>query len=311
MPSVSCIVNTGLLTTLGGLPRWADSLSGVYFDGAIHVVGRAVNGLLGSKLHQRFNTNGQSLSLFDGPFTGTNEANLSLIKSGKLVCVGGTTSFEIWEFNPLVAGNAAGSWSQITADFSASIGQRKMAFSWDLNGWFYIGGGWGRDTLYKTQDFLNWTLVGNLPANILKLSACAYFVHKGKGYCIGGSDNMLTEDSTGFYNGNKSGYVYRFDPAGETWTLVTTDPTNFGTVWVDGVSDGTNIYVNGGLDVASGLNVRKLLYSTDDGATWNSISPVDGLEVFSERHRCAMVNVGGIIYMIAGYGSNDMWKINP
>lgn len=311
MPSVTCIKNTGLLTTLAGLPRWADSLAGVYFDGSIQVIGRAVNGLAGSKLHQRFNTSGVSLSLYDGPYTGTNEANLSLIKSGKLVCVGGTVSFEIWEFDPLVAGYASGSWSQITADFTPSIGQRKMAFSFDLGGWFYIGGGWGRTNMYKTQDFLNWTLVGSLPANISKLSGCAFFTHKGKGYVIGGSDNMVTEDSAGFYAGNKSGYVYSFDPGTDTWTLITTDAVNFGTVWIDGQSDGTNIYVSGGLDVAAGLNVRKLLYSTDDGATWASISPIDGLEIYAERHRAAMVNVSGTVYILAGFGCNDMWKINP
>lgn len=311
MPSLQCIKPTGLLTTLTGLPRWADSLAAVEFGGNIHLVGRAVNAVFGSKLHQVFDINGNSVALYEGPFTGTNEANLSLIKSGKIVCVGGTTSNEIWEFDT-TAGYASGSWTQLSADFSGAIGQRKMAFSFDLNGWFYIGGGWGGDTLYKTQNFTSWTLVHTLPNAIKKLSGCAFFTHNGKGYCIGGADNMATNDSTGFYAAANSGYVYRFDPADDSWTLVTTSTANFGTVWIDGVSDGTNIYVNKGMNSSTFVNQRGLLYSSDDGVTWNTIDPSDtvlGVEVLAERHRAAMVLVAGAVYIIAGYGCNDMWKI--
>lgn len=311
MPTLQCIQPTGMCKTLTGLPRWTDSLASVSFGGYIHLIGGAVNAVYGSKLHQVFDTSGNVIARYEGPFTGTNEANLSLIKTDKIVLVGGTVANEVWEVAP-ASGYVSGSWTQLSADFSGDIGTRQMAFSFDLNGWFYIGGGWGRDTMYKTQNFTSWTLVGDLPNNIKKLSACAFFTHKGKGYCIGGSDNMATNDSAGFYAGNKSGYVYCFDPSDDSWTLVTTNTGHFGTIWIDGCSDGTNMYVIKGQDTTTVKNVRGCLYSADDGATWSSIDLVDtvlGIEVLAERHRAAMVVVGGVPYILGGYGCNDMWKI--
>jgi hypothetical protein len=311
MPTLQCIKPANLLTTLTGLPRWADSLAAVEFGGYIHLIGRAVNALDGSQLHQVFDIAGNSIALYEGALTKTNEANISLINSGKIVSVGGTTSNQVWQFDPSIAGYAASSWTQLNALFSTAIGERKMAFSFDLGGWFYIGGGWGGDTLYKTQDFVNWTLIGDLPNNIKKLSGCAFFTHKGKGYCIGGADNMTTNNSAGFYGAPNNGYVYCFDPADDSWELITTSIGNFGTVWIDGVSDGTNIYVCKGM-ASSGQNQRGLLYSSDDGATWSSIDLTDtilGIEFLAERHRAAMVVVDGIVYILAGYGCNDMWKI--
>lgn len=317
MPSLTNIIPRRLLINPStGEPQWADSLSGAYFDGNIHFVGRAVNALGGSKLHEIFNTSGHSVATIVAPFTATNEVNLSLVKPGKLVAFGGTTSFEIWEFDPTVAGNTAGSWSLITADYynrgSPPMGQRKMAGHFDNGSTFYIFGGWGRDTMYKTTDFLNWTLVGTLPNEIKKISACAHFVHNGKGYAIGGSCNMATEDNTGFYNGEHFGHVYEFDFNTETWTKILTDATKFGTIWIDGISNGTTMYVSPGLKQSTGLNQGGLYYSNDNGATWSAISPLtDGLEYFGERHRAPMVAVGSDAYIGAGYGCNDLWRINP
>jgi hypothetical protein len=166
--------------------------------------------------------------------------------------------------------------------------------------------------MYKTTDFLNWTLVGTLPNDIKKISGAACFTHGGKGYCIGGSANMATEDSAGFYGGEHFGHVYEFDFNTETWTKLGTDATKFGTIWIDGVSNGTTMYVSPGLKQSTGLNQGGLYYSNDSGVTWSALTPLtDGLEYFGERHRAPMAAVGSDVYIGAGYGCNDFWRINP
>lgn len=305
---------------VGLMDRWGDSVAGAWYNGAIHLVGQAEKAIYPSKLHYIFDTSGNRIAKITAPYPPRGETCVSKLH-GNLYSISSTTSNDVWKFDPSIAGNTAESWVEVNSDFTPSIGSRLMAAGLDFNGWFYIFGGWNRSTVYKTQDFLNWTLVGNLPANIDKLSACASFVFNNKIWLIGGATHMANGGGPNeFYESDVDGYVYTFDPQSETFEEIHQDKELFGSIWLDGAADDTYMYVSkgyistaqfasysGGTSAREGNN-RGLLRSTD-GIVWENVELKVGLAFYFERHRACMVNANGTVYIIAGYNANDMWKI--
>lgn len=322
MATLTCIKEQGLMSHDGHL-EWGDSLSTVYLDGYIHAVGQARRAVYPSNKHYVFDLNGNVAHEISAPFDPRGEANVSTI-GGKLTAVGGAgTTQDIWQFDHTIAGYTAGSWTQIDSNFVPEIGRRDFASSADLNGWFYITGGANNNTVYKTQNFTSWTLVGNLPANIARVCAPAFFVFQNKLWIVGGATDVtdiLGGDPNGIYNSDVNGYVYNLDPATDTWTLVHQDKELFGQIWLDGAANSSAMYISkgfistaqlatygGGTGAREGNN-RGLLRSVD-GVTWTSMGLTDGNAFFYESHRRGFLNVGEDIYSLAGFAANDMWKI--
>ena len=292
----------------GACVEHTDSIAMADFDGMLHGFGGAVQATTESNLHQAWSkTTGKRLYRYAAPFTASSEQLISTIKTGKLVLIGSVDASDIWEFDPTIAGYASGSWSQLDSNYQTEIGVRTMAAGFDLGGWFYILGGWGGTDCYKTQDFLNWTLVGSLPSAISRISGCGWCVHKGVAHLIGGSTRLASPYGlTEFYAAETLGHHYTFD--GSTFTFVETDDAKFGTTWCDLASDGTNLWLAKGYN-GSG-NVRGLLKSTDDGATWSEVSPLnDGLCWFNESHRRGALSTNGAAYFVGGNFANDIWKM--
>lgn len=312
-----CIKPNNLIT------YWADSMSCVYYDGYIHAIGSADRAIYPTKNHYVFDTHGNLIHMINAPWASAkSEINLSKI-NGKIYTVGGTiNNNEIWSFDPSVAGYTASSWVLVNDSAVSSIGNRYMAWSGDVNGWFYIGGGYGggaeNNKVYKTQNFTNWTHCATLPTDILKISACGSTVFNNKIYLIGGATNFPTDDVNGLYASEVKGYVYVFDPANNSFTKLLEDQNKFGYIWIDAISIDNYIYVSKGfVSTAQGSshspvlnqgNKRGMLRSSD-GITWSEINLRYGDYYFYERHRPGVVNVLNTPYFLGGFSSNDMWKI--
>lgn len=298
---LQCLQEYGVCT------EHTDSMAMAYFDGKIHAFGGAVQAVTASNLHQAYDTSGNLISRYSAPFTADAEMLVSYIKSGKLVVVGQVSQQEIWEFDPTVAGYASGSWTQITSDFTASIGGRLAAWGADIGGEFFIGGGFNGTDVYKTSNFTSFTSVGSLPAAISRISACGFCVHKGVLHVVGGATRLGSPyGKTEFYAAERLGHHYTFD--GSSWTLVETDATKFGHIWGDLVSDGTTLWYAKGYKVNT--NERGLLRSDDDGATWSEVSPLnDDLCWFVESHRRGFLSTSGAAYFFGGNFVNDAWKL--
>lgn len=302
------------------LSYWFDSGSAVYYDNYIHIIGSADRAVYPTSMHLVLDKFGNIIYNITAPFIANSELNLSLL-NGKIYAIGGTNGISVWVFDPTVSGYAAGSWSEVNADFTAAIGERKMAWGTDYNGWFYIGGGWSGTNVYKTQNFTSWTFCANLPSQINKLSGCGCCVFNNKIYIIGGGANQATNDFTGFYESEVNGYVYSFDPLTNTFNQVYQNQEHFGQTWLDAVSNNKYMYVIKGYIYPASIsaqypggtnavptNNRGVLRS-EDGVTWESLDLQYGHMFLSERHRASVVNVGDIPYIIAGFGSKDVWTI--
>jgi len=304
----------------GLMDRWGDSLGTAYFDGKIHAVGQAEVAIVESNKHYVFDLNGNVLYKITAPFEARAESICSTL-NGKLYLVGGVspTAQNVWVFDPTIAGYTAGSWSSV-GSYTSAIGSHPFCFGADMGGWFYYGGGVGINTFWRTQNFTTWENLGTLPSNISELAACGSCVHNGSLYVIGGTSQttLAGGGAAATYAGNVHGYVYKYTH-GTGWELVTQDKERFGQQWLDSISDGTYIYtVKGyispaqfatyGATSARQGNNRGLMRSTD-GVTWEDMSLFDGMATLFERHRSVGVRVDNTAYFLAGWGSNDMWKI--
>jgi hypothetical protein len=310
----------GCIKEQGMMDVWGDSLGAVYFDGNLHSVGQAQEASTPAALHYIWDVDGNRVAKITAPFTAEAEMICSKAVSGKLTAIGGTNASEIWQFDPAIAGNTAGSWTQIDSSFITEIGARAMSQGADANGWFYIFGGRDNSTVYKTQNFTSWTLVGSLPANLTRWCGGACCEHGGKIYLIGGATNLGSPyGNTEMLAAEVLGYVYRFDPADDSFTLVTTDQVKFGQVWCDAGSDGTKIwlcqgYVSATQAATYGVpprvgNQRGLWYSSDNGANWSSQSLIDGPATLFERHRTGIASTGSVAYLYCGNFANDLWRL--
>lgn len=317
--SLTCIKEGGLMVDSNGAPRWGDSLALCYYDGMIQAIGQAEVAIYPSQLHYAWDLNGNIVHRYTAPFPARAETCVSLL-GGKITSVGSTTTYDVWQFDPTIAGYTSASWSQITSNFIPSIGQRIMATSADVGGWFFIIGGWNRNTVYKTQDFTNWTLVATLPTELESISACGCCVFNGLIWIIGGSTNMSSGAGTEFLAGQVNGRVFTLDPDDGTITEVHQDQERFGQVWLDAVATDDYIYVLKGYISSSMLsqypsgtaarfgNNRGLMRSAD-GQIWEDLSLTDGIATLYERHRAGAVKVNNNAYFLAGFNANDMWKI--
>lgn len=312
--SLTCIKQSKLMD------QWGDSLGCAFYDGNIHVVGQAVSAIHSSSLHYIFDVAGNRIAKFEAPYGTRAEACISTI-NGLLTAIGGTTQTDIWQFNPAIAGNTAGSWYLINPNFAPAIGSRIMACSADVDGWCYIIGGWDRNTVYKTQDFLNWTLVCTLPAALHRVSAFGCCVFNGLIWIIGGGTNM-PDGGTGvqFYQSDVNGGVYALDPADGSVTEMLIDQERFGNVWLDVTATDDFIYVNKGYidsqqldqyppDSQARAGNNRGLMRSPNGIDWEDMGTTDGLAFLFERHRAGAVSHDNIAYYLAGFNANDMWKI--
>lgn len=310
----------GVVKEFGMMDEWGDALGPAYFDGKLHSVGQAKQANVPTALHYVWDTAGNRLHKYTPPFTNESEMICSKVVSGKLVAIGGTNASEIWQFDPTVAGYTSASWSVINSNFIAAIGERPMSQGADAGGWFYIFGGRNNSTVYKTQNFTSWTLVGNLPANLTRWCAGACVSHGGKIYLIGGATNLASPYSnTEMQLAEVKGYVYEFNPTGDTYTLVLTDQVKFGQIWCDAGSDGTKIWLCQGLVSATQAatyvtppragNQRGLWYSSNAGATWTSQAVTDGTATLFERHRTGIAGTGSVAYLYCGNSANDLWRL--
>lgn len=313
--SLICVKEVGLMD------RWGDSLGMCYYDGYLHAVGQAEVAIVASQYHYVFDLNGNVIHKITAPFSGRAESNISLL-GGKITCIGSAGGAQdIWQFDPAIAGYTADSWTQINSSFVAAIGNRYMAAGADADGWFWIFGGWNNSTVYKTQNFTDWTFVSNLPTDLDKVSGCGCCVFNGLIYLIGGSTNMDEGGADEFYNGNYFGKVWTFNPATEAFTEVYENQEHFGQIWLDAVATDDYIYVVKGYirpevipvqfppeTDAVGGNNRGLLRSAD-GVTWESMNLTDGLATLFERHRAGVVAAENVAYILAGFNANDFWKI--
>lgn len=289
-----------------------DSIAMVDFDDMLQGFGGAVGTVDESNWHQGWSkTTGQRLFRYAAPFTSSSEMLVSKVKTGKIVVIGSVDSAEVWEFDPTIDGYTEDSWTQISSDVTSDVGgHRRMAFGADLDGWFYLGGGWNGTDVWKTQDFSSWTLVGSLPTEIVRISACASFVHGGVIHLIGGATRLASPYGNDEYQAaERLGHHYTFD--GSNYTLIETDAVKFGSIWCDAASDGTNIWFVGGYPSGSGRNKRYPYKSSDDGATWIQITEInDGLKWFVEAHRRGALSTEGAAFFVGGSYVNDVWMMS-
>lgn len=305
-------------------PEWCDSAAMIHFDGYVHAMGQARNAIFPSKMHYVFMDVAPYTRLYEitAPFEADAEMLVSRILPGKLAVISGTSNTgKVWVFDPAIAGYTAGSWYLHASNVLADTGPRVMAIGADANGEFFTMGGLGNNTIYKTSDLTNWSFVRNLPANMTGISAAASCEHKGKIITAGGATHIASPySSVELYEGNVDGYVHSFNPADNSITEVLRSQSLWGQIWTDMVSDGTNLFGSrgyisssqitnfyGGVSTATSKyqNNRGILKSTDDGATWNYMSLMDGLKFLFERHRAPMVRVRNEAHLFAGFGAND------
>jgi hypothetical protein len=307
---------------------WVDSMACADFDGKIQGIAPVQAAVTPTSLHYVWNYSGTRLSKFTAPFPAIAEMMVSKILTGKLVAVGGNTGTQAWEFDPTVAGYAAGSWSQIgTLTYEGGPGLSTYGRGCDLGGWFYRFGGTDNNHFYRTQTFENdWEDLGELPANLTRWAAGAICSHKGKAILVGGVTNVGSP-----FGGAEAqaaevmGYVYEFDPADDSFTLLATDQLKFGSMWCDIVSDGSslfavkgfisapqydNFYVAPPAHVKRGLNNRGVFKSTDDGTTWSEIAGVEvGADTFCERHATGGVAFNSVAHFLTSNFCNDLWSV--
>lgn len=311
------------LMDYNGIPQFGDALGMAYMYGYIHCVSQAREAIFPSSTHYVFDLSGNVIHKYTAPFSPRGEANISTL-GGKITILGGANATQdIWQFDPTIAGYTAASWTQLDTNFEPEIGRRFYAAGADGNGWFYIFGGANNNTVYKTQNFTSWTLVGNLPSPITRLCNCACFPFQGKIWLVGGVSNVTIEGrlAAGSIDaGDVDGYVYSFDPTTDTFTQVHQDKALFGSFWIDGAANSTAMYVSRGFISTAQLatyapgsdarffNNRGLLRSTD-GLNWTSMPLIDGKAFFYESHRRGMIKAGESVFSLGGNAANDMWKI--
>lgn len=315
--SVQCIKEMNLL------PKWFDSATAGYYGGYIHLVGQAEKAVTLKNTHYVLDLNGNIVYSLTPPFGNRGEGLVSYL-NGKMYQVGSTTIDDVWSFDPSIAGYTNASWVQVNANFVPQMGRRAMAAGCDANnGWFYIFGGWANNTVYKTQDFITWTSLGNLPTNIAYISSAGCCFFQNKIWLVGGVANVTSFSSASFYNGDVDGYVYTFDPVTETFTQVHQDNVKFGCCWGNLQTDGTNLYwirgyvsqeqgsqFNPGDGIRPYYNQRGV-YSSPDGINWTDVSlyAENNTGFLFERHATPNVRVGNAVYFLGGFAANDVWKI--
>lgn len=316
MISVQCIRQANLL------PEWFDSATAGYYDGYIHLVGQATKAVIPTNTHYVLDLNGEVVHFLTPPIGDRAEGLVSHL-NGKMYQVGGIAKDDVWCFDPSKAGYSNSSWQMTNPNFSTLIGRRVMAGGCDANGWFYIFGGWDNNTVWKTQDFVDWIYVGELPPDLNRLSSAGCCLFQGKIWVVGGVSNVMGINTESFYNGTVEGHVYTLDPTTDKWTKIHRDKVKFGCCWGNLQTDGTCLYwVRGFVSSAQAATFdsedgivanynQRGVYASMDGIKWTEVSlyAENNLGFLFERHATAHVRVGNAVYFLGGFAANDMWKL--
>lgn len=318
------------------LPEWGDSPGVASLGGYIHAIGQARRAIYGSSKHYAINpATGGIVADIDAPFTPTAEW-VACVKGNEIFVHSGTTDYSIWKFSPSLAGLTAGSWSNVSLDTSAELGQSPMASGGycPLTNKFYKFGGFQGVNYFRSTTMLDgsWEDMGPMPVSIQKLSACAWCYYNGKFYFFGGANNLAGTSTADLYEAALSGEVWSYDTAADEWNLEHTDRLIFGCIWcdcaplvVDGelvgfvfsrglispaqltTFDAEDINVNvrqannRGVYISKGLDLTK----------WRRIDAYDSLDVLAhETHRRGMVSHGNYVLMYMGFNDNGLLRVS-
>lgn len=153
-----------------------------------------------------------------------------------------------------------------------------------------------QEVWYSSDDGVSWT----------RATASAAFGHlRNFGCCVFDNKMWVVGGESGI--GRQQGAYYSTN--GVTWSAATTDggASGVGDTWtarsyVSLVTDGTKMYLIGGIDATGELNE---VYSSTDGVSWTQETADGGGGVWSARYYHSTAYYNGLLWIVGGYdGSN-------
>jgi N-acetylneuraminic acid mutarotase len=239
------------------------------------------------------------VQLADAPFTPRHTHGAGVLNN-KLYVWGGDGNTDVWYYDA-VTNPATPTWTQVTTDWGPDLGVRNQFVSCIHNGYIYVGLGEDKEhsNFYRSQDGLNWTLVGDSllfddlmgrgRASMKSLNGALYIVGGGQ-FKGGGSPHKLYST------------VWRSTDEGVTWKKMVTKNDRLKTLWGNlAVMDGYMFFIRGSNEI--GANTKGILYSSD-GFTWKELN----YAIFP-RHATSVWGEGNKIYIAAGNLHNDTYTI--
>lgn len=240
------------------------------------------------------------VQLADAPWS-RRHAFGSGVHGGKLRIWGGDGSFAYF----VKDGWSYDSTSGWTLDFNdwGGPGGRNVYTTVVHKQWCYILGGLGdldsANSTWRTEDFLNWTKVADLPAgNLDNLESAALVSFGGDMYLIGGGRFLVgVGDSTHWVNDT----VFKSTDDGVTWVPITTTGGT-GSIWPNACVTSDRIWFIQG----TGRNAihKKGVKWSYDGITWT-----DFYQSVEPRHASGFNSVGDDVFIVTGNLFNDAWRI--
>lgn len=201
---------------------------------------------------------------------------------------------DLWQYDP-----SADTWAK-KAPFPG-LG-RENAFSFSINGYGYIGGGWSvnatttnlPDTWKYDPTADAWAKASDFPG-ITGEGAISIAVNN-LGYVFGG----LT------LNGISSKQCWQYDGVQNKW-IRKTDAVNQ-LIYSGVVTDGSKIYIVSGDDNTTSPSKQVLAYDVT-ADNWSKLADFPG----AARTDMASFSVNGAGYIMTGTGAtlSDVWKFNP
>lgn len=298
---------------------WGDDRAFFNYNGKLHACGVAVQAVTSGNTHLVLNLDGTRAAKFTVGYSARAGSAYSMILGVPVIVGGVATTFgntDIWKFDETIAGLTTASWQQINADFTGDIGNRVFPFFADLGGRFYIGGGQDQTTMYSTTDFVNWDFEANLPADMIYMAAATACGFNGKIYIMGGCTEQPGYGAENLYAGTLRGEVWEFDPVTKVFTKILTDRYHFAQFWASAVATDSYMYYSSGhiKDTQVGqlpagrtrTGDQKGVIVSTDGVTWEEIA-----NPWPATHAKAACLVDNVPHFIAGYSSNNLFKILP
>jgi N-acetylneuraminic acid mutarotase len=227
-----------------------------------------------------------------------NDGALSFSTGGKGYVVAGSSTDKIYEYD--TAGNT---WTQ-KGSVPAGAGQA-FAMSFVVKGVAYIIGGdtgghpvatvWAYDPLAKTNA---WTRKNDFPGGLRDA---------GFGFAVNNTGYV----GCGFDGTNLQNDFWKYDDAGDTWTLQPNSIPVIGLIFPAAFVAGNKAYVTGG-SLPSGSETNAVWAFDPAANTWTSASP------FPAAARQAAFAFSNNSFGFVGGGQsgyatvyNDMWRYNP
>jgi hypothetical protein len=320
--SLITVKASGYIDNDGGTYTDAITMYYNYDSNRIYMVAGAINATIASNFHYVTDTLGNVIDEFTFPAAMKARADCphSTI-GGKLTIIGGDGNpsgngfKDVWQFDPSIAGNDSSSWTLINADFTPAIGERILSFFTDLNGWFYLGGGQTKTNVVRTQDFINWDTVANLPARLFYSMTAACVSWDKYIVVMGGGTETGPFGTTALYTSYLRGTVYRIDTTDWSIDSVYNNQEFFGGLWGNAVANDEYIYYVKGTIHSSQLpqfpggtsagNQLGMVRSRDGGLTWEEWG-----QTLSARHATGLCRgLGQVLWWGAGNDANDLHKI--